>query len=275
VKLQLNGKVALVTGGGRGLGRQTALALAAHGATVIVVSRNAAQLSETQALVERSGGTAWAIPADISQPEAVEKLRSEVQQRFGTVSILVNAAGVFGPIQLIKDSDPGSWVDTVSVNLFGPYFTCRAFVSGMIGAKWGRIINFTSAASLHPPGPLNSAYATSKTALNQFTRHLAAELEGTGVSANVLHPGDVKTEMWASIRTDADKMGPEAEPYRKWVRWVEETGGDDPEKAAQTVLGLLSDEAASINGQFLWIKDGLQAPIPSWGAASDARPWKE
>jgi NAD(P)-dependent dehydrogenase (short-subunit alcohol dehydrogenase family) len=205
----------------------------------------------------------------------VDTLKHHVEQRFGTVSILVNAAGVFGPIQLIQDTDPKSWVDTVSTNLFGPYFICRAFLNRMIQQKWGRIINFTSAASLHPPGPLNSAYATSKTALNQFTRHLAAELEGTGVTANVLHPGDVKTEMWAAIRTDADKMGPEAEPYRKWVRWVEQTGGDDPQKAAEAVLGLLCDEAARINGQFLWIKDGLQAPIPSWGAVGTTQPWRE
>ena len=70
----------------------------------------------------------------------------------------------------------------------------------MMAAGWGRIINFSSAASLHPPGPLNSAYGTSKVALNQFTRHLAAELAGTGVTANVIHPGEVKTAMWASIK---------------------------------------------------------------------------
>jgi NAD(P)-dependent dehydrogenase (short-subunit alcohol dehydrogenase family) len=214
------------------------------------------------------------MPADISSLEAVEALKKEVQERFGVVSILVNAAGIFGPIQLIKDSDAKDWVETMAVNLLGPYFTCRAFIPGMIENGWGRIINFTSAAALHPPGPLNSAYATSKAALNQFTRHLAAELEGTGVTANVLHPGDVKTEMWATIGSDAEQMGPEAEPYRKWVRWVEETGGDDPRKAADVVMNLMRDEAAEINGQFLWIKDGLQAPIPSWGTDAGAQPWQ-
>ena len=74
----------------------------------------------------------------------------------------------------------------------------------MVDAGWGRIVNLTSAASLHPPGPMNSAYGTAKAALNQFTRHLAAELAGTGVTANVLHPGDVKTEMWADIRDRVD-----------------------------------------------------------------------
>ena len=86
-------------------------------------------------------------------------------------------------------------IDTV-----GPYLVSRACIDGMLAAGWGRIINLSSAAALHTPGPLNSAYATAKVALNQLTRHLAAELEGQGVTANVIHPGDVKTAMWADIR---------------------------------------------------------------------------
>ncbi|MBI2927111.1 MAG: SDR family oxidoreductase [Verrucomicrobia bacterium] len=275
MNLHLKGKVAVVTGAGRGLGRQAALHLAAHGAAVVVVARNADQLRQTEQAIQQAGGAAWAMPADVSQLEAVESLRKEVEHRCGPVSILVNAAGIFGPIQLVQDSDAKRWIETLAVNLAGPYFTCRAFVSGMIRNRWGRIINFTSAAALHPPGPLNSAYATSKVALNQFTRHLAAELEGTGVTANVLHPGDVKTEMWAAIRAEAEQLGPEAEAYRQWVRWVEQTGGDDPQKAADLVLRLASDQAAGTNGQFLWIEGGLQSPIPSWGGVSGTQPWRE
>src|SRR5204863_7957563 len=121
--------------------------------------RNAEQLRETEQTIKRAGGLAHAIPADVSRLESVEELKRDVEQIFGAVSILVNAAGIFGPIQLIKDSDPKRWVGTVAVNVFGPYFTCHAFVGGMIQKGWGRIINFTSAAALHPPGPLNSAYA--------------------------------------------------------------------------------------------------------------------
>jgi NAD(P)-dependent dehydrogenase (short-subunit alcohol dehydrogenase family) len=154
-----------------------------------------------------------------------------------------------------------------------PYLTTRQFVGGMIDAGWGRIVNITSAASLHPPGPLNSAYGTAKVALNQLTRHLAAEIAGTGVTANVIHPGDVKTDMWKDIRDKVAKLGPEADGFKEWAAWVEETGGDPPEKAVRLVLRLTSDEGADINGQFCWVEDPLQAPIPSWGEGVEKQPW--
>jgi NAD(P)-dependent dehydrogenase (short-subunit alcohol dehydrogenase family) len=134
----------------------------------------------------------------------------------------------------------------------------------MIARGWGRIINFSSAASLHPPGPLNSAYGTSKVALNQFTRHLAAELAGTGVTANVIHPGEVKTDMWATIRAAAETAGPLAEPLRAWAESVERTGGDDPQKAVDLVLELIDEKSVGTSGQFLWIADGTQRPLASW-----------
>jgi NAD(P)-dependent dehydrogenase (short-subunit alcohol dehydrogenase family) len=131
-------------------------------------------------------------------------------------------------------------------------------------------VNVTSAASLHPPGPLGSAYATAKAGLNQLTRHLAAELDGTGVTANVIHPGDVKTDMWADIRDQTLALGPEGEAQRQWVDWVEETGGDPPAKAVELVLRIVDSDA---NGRFLWIEDPLQPPIPSWEEPEASQPW--
>ncbi len=266
-------RVAVVTGGGRGLGRTVALALARRGDHVALVGRSVESLRETERLAAEAGGLAKAFPADICDQAAVLMMARAVEQELGPVSILVNVAGVFGPIQPMKDGDPQAWIETLTVNLIGPYLTCRAFVGPMIERDWGRIVNFSSAASLHPPGPFNSAYATSKVALNQLTRHLAAEVSGTGVTANVIHPGDVKTDMWADVRDRAQSMGPEADGYRKWVEWVDSTGGDDPRKAADLVLQLTDERGDQINGQFLWIADPLQAPIPSWEAPLDSRPW--
>ena len=268
-------RVAVVTGAGRGLGRGVAVALASRGHPIVGVARNEAQLAETADLIGAEGGRMISRPADVSDASAVGDLAAFVHDQLGAPSILVNAAGVFGPIAMIRDTDPAAWVQTVMIDAIAPYLTSRAFVGGMIDAGWGRIVNITSAASLHPPGPLNSAYGTAKVALNQLTRHLAAEIEGTGVTANVIHPGDVKTDMWQDIHDRVAVMGPEAEPYRQWAAWVEETGGDPPHKAVDLVLRLTSDEGADVNGRFCWVEDPLQAPIPSWGEAGETQPWRK
>ena len=150
----------------------------------------------------------------------------------------------------------------------GPYLTCRAFVGGMLEAGWGRIVNVTSAASLLTPGATASAYETAKSALNRLTRHLAADLEGTGVTANVIHPGDVKTAMWAEIRSEAERLGEVAAPLARWAAWVDETGGDPPSKAVDLVVRIIEGD---VNGQFLWIDEPLRPPIPSWGALGSRR----
>lgn len=271
----LTGKVALVTGASRGVGRRIAVRLAREGASLALLARRQAGLDETRREIENHGGRALVVVADLARPEAVTGACHRVEQQLGAVSILVNAAGVFGPIDLVQNTDPHAWTETLTINTIAPYLTCRAFVGGMIAQRWGRIVNVTSAAALHEPGPINSAYGTSKAALNQFTRHLAAELKGTGVTANVIHPGDVKTEMWAYIKEASQKLGSVADAYVQWAEWVEKTGGDDPEKAAELVADLMQDDAAQMNGQFLWIKDGLQSPIPSWGESKDEQPWRE
>lgn len=269
------GRVAVVTGGGRGLGRAIALGLAGAGAEVAVVARDRGQLAETVTLGEAAGTQIVDFGCDVSDAAAVESLKAAVEEGMGPVSILVNAAGIFGPIALIRDVDPLQWQRTVMVDAVAPLFTAHAFVGGMLEQGWGRIVNVTSAASLHPPGPLNSAYGTAKAALNQMTRHLAAEIAGTGVTANVIHPGDVKTEMWADIKQRVADAGPAGENYIEWAAWVEETGGDPPQKAVDLVLRLTSEAGRDTNGMFCWIDAPLQAPIPSWDPPGDERPWMQ
>ncbi len=264
----LTGRIAVVTGAGRGLGRAISLALASRGAVVALVARSAAQLEETRRMIATAGGTAQAFPTDTtSQADVLDRLKPTVEAALGPPQILVNGAGMYGPIALLQDSDPAEWVSTILVNTVGTYLCCRAFASGMIASGWGRIINVTSAATEHPPGPLNSAYVTSKVALNALTRGLAAELDGMGVTANMIHPGDVKTEMWREIRDRAAALGPVGAALSAWAEWVEQTGGDAPEKAADLLLYLVSDAAAEVNGQFLWIEGGLQS--------SEGMPWAD
>lgn len=267
------GRVAVVTGGGRGLGRAITLGLADRGATVVAVARNERQLRETETLGEGLRGEVEAFAADVADHRAVAELQRAVDRRFGRATILVNAAGIFGPIDLVQDTDPEAWQRTIMVDAVAAYFTSQVFLQGMLEEGWGRIVSITSAASLHPPGPLNSAYGTAKAALNQFTRHLASEIAGTGVTANVIHPGDVKTDMWADINGRVAGMGEVGRNYSEWAAWVEETGGDPPHKAVDLVLRLTSDAGAATNGMFCWIDEPLQAPIPSWDAPSDERPW--
>lgn len=249
----LAGKVAVVTGASRGLGRAIAEGLEASGAGVARVARSAEYR------------------CDVTLPDEVANLRQRVEEELGTPQILVNAAGVFGPIAPLLRAEPERWIETIAIDLVGPYLMCRMFAPSMVAAGWGRIINVTSAASLHPPGRLGSAYATAKAALNHLTRHLASELDGSGVTANVIHPGDVKTDMWADIREQALALGPEGEALRQWVDWVEETGGDPPAKAVDLVLRIMGSD---INGRFLWIESPLQPPIPSWEAPQESRPWQ-
>jgi NAD(P)-dependent dehydrogenase (short-subunit alcohol dehydrogenase family) len=270
----LAGKAALITGAGRGIGQRISVRLAQMKVRTALVSRTEAQLRETADLVVKCGGRPLVVAADLSNFNSIETIKTTVRDEIGDPSILINAAGMFGPINVVWKTDPNEWIRTQMVNMISVYLLCRAFVEGMLEHGWGRIINVTSAAALHEPGPINSAYGTSKAALNQFTRHLAAEISGSGVTANVIHPGDVKTDMWATIRGAVESLGSEAERYRQWVRWVAETGGDDPTKASDLVLALLDNKSASINGRFLWIKDGLQPPVPSWGDFQPDEIWR-
>jgi len=252
---ELSGAVAVVTGASRGLGKDVADALSARGVRVASVARSTERFR-----------------TDVRDPGQVARLARDVAVELGTPTILVNAAGIFGPLERFRDTDPAAWVDTLAVDAIGPYLTCRAFVGGMIDAGWGRIVNVTSAASLHPPGALGSAYATAKAALNQLTRHLAADLEGTGVTANVIHPGDVRTAMWAEIRDEAARLGEVAAPFAQWAAWVDETGGDPPSKAVDLVLRILDSD---VNGRFLWVDEPLQSPSPSWDDGAELQPWRK
>lgn len=258
------GLTAVITGAGSGVGAAVALALGQRGVQVALVGRRVDKLSLVQQAIRNSGGTAESFPCDVSQPDQVLQLETAVRSRFGGIQVLFNSAGIHTELVPIGESTPELWIRTLNVNLIGAYLTCRSFMGAMIQHGWGRIINVSSAAALAAPGGIASAYQLSKVAINHFTRQLAAELQGSGVTANVLHPGEVKTEMWSSIKNDALHRAGPGKSALNWARWVEETGGDPPEKTVDVVLRLLSSVGEQVNGEFLWIRDGLQKPLLSW-----------
>jgi len=259
---QLSDVVAVVTGAGSGLGEHLARALAVTGMPVALVGRRTERLSSVARSIRQAGGTAEPFPCDVGNPQEVASLRDRVRSALGVASVLFNGAGVFGEVVPIVESDPDRWLQTVQTNLAGPYLMSRAFATYMVAQRWGRIINVSSAAAFHLPFGHSSAYQLTKVALNWFTRQLAAELQGTGVTVNAIHPGEVKTEMWAAIKAESESVGNQG--MLGWARMVEETGGDPPEKTAELVMELMDAKSDDVNGQFLWIRDGLKQPMPTW-----------
>lgn len=258
------GMIALVTGAGSGVGAVVARELARRSVNVALVGRRSEKLDETAHQVELAGGTSRCFPCDVSDEASVDVLKSEVGAELGAPNILVNAAGLHCELVSIEASTPRLWKQTLDVNLFGCYLTCRAFVGQMKAKGWGRILNITSASSLHPPANVGSIYSLSKVALNHFTRQLAKEVEGSGVTANVIHPGEVQTEMWQGIKADAESRTGAGRGALSWVEKVAKTGGDPPEKTAELVFKVISGDDGEPNGQFLWIHEGLKEPMTSW-----------
>jgi NAD(P)-dependent dehydrogenase (short-subunit alcohol dehydrogenase family) len=189
---RLDGRRALVTGGGRGLGAAIAGALAADGARVAVMARSAEELNRVASDI---GGLA--VVADVADRDQVD----DALRTVGDIDVLVANAGVVWPLQRFADTDIDDWEQAIAVNLLGAVRVVRAVVAGMVERGWGRIITISSGAAKPPGMPSANAYSTSKAALDMFTLHLAKELAGTGVTANAVRPGVVDTEMQTYMRS--------------------------------------------------------------------------
>jgi NAD(P)-dependent dehydrogenase (short-subunit alcohol dehydrogenase family) len=220
----LNGKIALITGASKGLGKAMALALSQAGATIALVSRDQAKLQAVKREVEESGGKAELFIADVKDEGQVERLEAEVSKRLGKIQILVNNAGVNLRKNLI-DFSLSEWQSVMDTNLTSVFLMCRKFVPHMRGTGYGRILNMTSIMS-HVSLPQRSAYSASKAALLGLIRALAQELAPEGITVNGISPGPFGTEMNQSLMQD-----PEANaqflanlPVGRWGK-VEEIGG--------------------------------------------------
>lgn len=247
----LAGQVALVTGGGRGIGRAIALALAAAGAAVAVAARTAAQVEETAGLIARSGGRALAVPGNVTERRAVERITRETERRFGPVDLLVNNAGVFGPIGPLWEVDPDEWWRGVESHLRGALLCSSAVLPGMIARGRGRIINVASRSGVRTDR-YTSSYAVGKAGVLRLTDHLAAETREHGVSVFAIYPGRVQTAM-----TDELTGSPAG---RKWLPnegKAREGQWQPADEAARLCLALASGRADALSGRFFGVHDDL------------------
>lgn len=249
----LAGQVAIVTGGGRGIGRTTAQILADAGAAVAVVARSADQVQETVSMIEAAGGRAGAYIVDVTDEVAVREMVSAVEQQFGPVDLMVANAGVLGPLGRAWQTDSDAWWHCLEVNLRGPYLCAKAVLPGMVDRKRGRIIVVSSVGGLWPNVEA-SAYGISKCAVIRLAETLAAEAHEDGITVFSIHPGLVRTEISEEYMAE----GKHGDMFREAF----DTGTDaSPENAAHLMLQLAEGKLDALSGCFFDISDDVDELI--------------
>jgi NAD(P)-dependent dehydrogenase (short-subunit alcohol dehydrogenase family) len=255
----LTGSVALVTGGGRGVGRTLAQALAGAGATVGLLARSEDQLAETVRLITAAGGVAAALSADLTDTAATARALDELRGRLGPVDLLVNNAGVSGPCGPAWAVDAGSWWHAMEVNLGGVFLCCRLVIPEMVALGHGRIVNVTSRAGDFR-WPQMSAYSVSKAAVIKFTENLAVETRRNGIRVFSVHPGLLPIGLSEPALAHVATADQAVDRVHAWVRGeLAEGRGADPAWAAELVLRLAAGHADELSGCHLSVHDDLDA----------------
>ena len=248
---------ALVTGGGRGIGRLLAKRLADAGYAVGLIARSADELAETHRLVEGAGGRAAVFAADVSDAEAAPEVIRQLEAELGPTELLINNAGILGPIGPAWEVDLQAWWRTVEVNLFGTVVYTRLALASMAERGRGRIINVTSQAGAFR-WPIVSAYSVSKAATIKFTENLAIEARRHGVSIFSIHPGLLPIGLAEGAFGDGARPGSYAAGVYAWVqRELAEGRGADPDRAIDQMLRVASGRYDALSGRHLSVHDDL------------------
>lgn len=254
--MQLEGKTAVVTGGGRGIGAAVAMALAEAGAAVVVAARSKAMLDDVEGRLRNAGHKAWAVPCDVGDPESVRHMSAAAATCLGQVDILVNNAGVAqsAPIHKIDLDD---WNHLFQVNVTGTLLCTQVFLPGMVQRGWGRVINIASVAGLSGAKYI-AAYSAAKHAVIGFMRSAAAEVAASGVTINAVCPGYVDTDMTrASVAQIVRTTGKSQEEALEAILSMSPQHRLlQPEEVAHAVVALCVDGARGINGQAIVIDGG-------------------
>ena len=249
----LNGKTALITGGGRGIGREIALTFARQGAHIAVAARTAEQVEQ---VAREIGNNAIALVCDVSDSENVTRMFSDLRERLGDADILVNNAGIAESATFVNTTDE-LWHRHLSINLSGTFYCTRAALPAMLKKRWGRVINVASIAA-KTGAPYVSAYTASKHGVLGLTRTLALEVATTGITVNAICPGYVETDMVSrGIDQITKKTGRTAEEALDALKKMSPQNRlVTPEEVAALALLLASDEGRGINGQGINIDGG-------------------
>lgn len=244
--MDLQGRTAIVTGSGSGIGRELARTFARAGANVVCCGRRASRLHETVAMIEADGGTGLAVPTDVTDWAQVQGMVEVALRRFASIDLLFNNAGSFRHVGPVWTADPDAWWTDVSINLRGTMLCCRAVLPHMMARDTGILINMDGGGGAGGPNIGGSAYGCSKAAIVRFTEGLARELEqvGSSVLALCMNPGFVHTEMTESLMDTPEK--------RQWQAHVPQLMGSaeemPPDACARATMRLLRIAGRELNG---------------------------
>ena len=254
----LTGKVAVITGGGRGIGRAIALKFAAEGAAVAVAARTESEIQSVAKEIAATGGRALAVPTDLAREEACNHLIHTCEAQFGRVDILVNNGGEYGPVKPVEEITPAEWDRVIAVHLRGSYMLTRLVLPGMYARGSGVVLNISSLSAKSAFG-WGSPYAAAKAGMLGMTRVVAAEAARKGVRVNAICPGPVtETKMSKDLgNTLAERLGvsPEVQ-LAGFLSTILQGRGQTANEIADAALFLCSDQASAITGQALNVDGG-------------------